>query len=141
MRECTRCLHYEKLMSGRYRWEDLECSHCTSEYANARRDRIQRRQVVAAEPKVAPVSPDDFIRQKTVLAWTHITRTYPAAAAYILAKLADQSLSYAGIAKRFRVSKTTVQYQISLALMAEPDLDGLIQIDHTRNKKKAHKKT
>lgn len=140
MRECTRCLHYEKLMSGQYRWEDLQCSHCTGEYANARRDRIQRRQVVAAEPKITPVSPDDFIRQKTVLAWTHITRTCPAAAAYILAKISDPSLSYAAIARRFKVSKTTVQYQISLAIMKEPDLAGLLQIDHTRTRRHAHRK-
>lgn len=140
MRECTRCPHYEKLCSGKYAWEDLPCSHCTGEYASARRDRIQRRQVVAAEPKIAPVSPDDFIRQKTVLAWTHVSRTYPAASAYILAKIAEPSLSYAAIARRFKVSKSTVQYQIGLALMAEPDLIGLIPIDHTRNRKHAHKK-
>ena len=139
MRECTRCIHYCKLMSGQYRWEDLECAHCTGEYASARRDRI-RKQQIAAEPKIAPLSPDDFIRQKTVLAWTHVSRTYPAASAYILAKIAEPSLSYSAIARRFKVSKSTVQYQISLALMAEPDLIGLIPIDHTRNRKHAHKK-
>lgn len=139
MRECHRCLHYEKLCSGKYAWEDLPCAHCTGEYASARRDRI-RRQTIAAEPKVAPLSPDDFIRQQAVLAWTHVIRAYPAASAYILAKIAEPSLSYAAIARRFKVSKSTVQYQISLALMAEPDLIGLIPIDHTRNRKHAHKK-
>lgn len=138
MRECTRCIHYDKLMSGLYRWEDLECSHCTGEYANSRRNAIQRSQTIAAEPKISPVSPDDFIRQKTVLAWTHISRTYPAAAAYILAKIADPSLSYAAIARRYKVSKSTVQYQISLAVMKEPDLAGLIQTDHTRTRRRAH---
>jgi hypothetical protein len=123
-------------MSGKYRLEDLECSHCTSDYAQAR----QRRQTIAAEPLVNPVTPDDFIRQKTVLAWTHISRTYPAAASYILAKIGDPSLSYTAIARRFKVSKTTVQYQISLAIMNEPDLAGLLQIDHTRNRKHAHRK-
>lgn len=140
MRECTRCIHYAKLCSGEYKWEDLECSHCTGEYATARRDRI-RRQTIAPEPKVAPVSPDDFIRQSTVLAWTHISRAYPAASAYILAKIAEPSLSYAAIARRFKVSKSTVQYQISLALMAEPDLIGLIPIDHTRTRHHAHRKS
>ena len=141
MRECTRCIHYEKLCSGQYAWEELECAHCTGEYANTRRNAIQRRQTVAAEAKITPVSPDDFIRQKTVLAWTHVARTYPAASAYILAKLADQSLSYAAIARRFKVSKTTVQYQIGLAIMAEPDLAGLLQVDRTRTKRKAHRRS
>ena len=140
MRECSRCIHREKWGPG-VRWEDLPCAHCTGDYASARSERIQRRQVIPAEPKIAPVSPDDFIRQKTVLAWTHISRTYPAASAYILAKIADPSLSYAAIARRFQVSKTSVRYQISLALMAEPDLIGLLSIDHTRNKHKAHKKS
>jgi len=140
MRECTRCIHYEKLCSGKYAWEDLECSHCTGEYANTRRNAIQRRQTVAAEPLVRPTSPDDLIRQKTVLAWTHISRVYPAASAYILAKIAEPSLSYAAIARRFQVSKSTVQYQIGLAVMAEPDLIGLIPIDHTRNRNHAHRK-
>lgn len=139
MRECSRCIHREKWGPG-VRWEDLPCAHCTGDYASARSERIQRRQTIPAEPKIAPVSPDDFIRQKTVLAWTHISRTYPAASAYILAKIADPSLSYAAIARRFQVSKTSVRYQISLALMAEPDLIGLLSIDHTRNKHKAHKK-
>ena len=75
-----------------------------------------------------------------VLAWTHVSRVYPAAAAYILAKLGDQSLSYAAIARRFGVSKTTVQYQIGLAVMAEPDLAKLITIDHTRTHSHAHRK-
>ena len=140
MRECSRCIHREKWGPG-VRWEDLPCAHCTGDYASARSERIQRRQTIPAEPKIAPVSPDDFIRQKTVLAWTHISRTYPAASAYILAKIADPSLSYAAIARRFQVSKTSVRYQISLALMAEPDLIGLLSIDHTRNKHKAHKKS
>lgn len=133
MRECSRCIHRSKWQPG-VRWEDLPCAHCTGDYAR------QRRQTIAAEPKIAPVSPDDFIRQKTVLAWTHISRTYPAASAYILAKIADPSLSYAAIARRYKVSKSTVQYQIGLALMSEPDLIGLIPIDHTRNRKHAHKK-
>ena len=136
--ECDKCIHRSKWDSGAA-WEDLPCAHCTAPYARKRSEYIQKRQVVNPARIEAP-GPDDFIARRTVLAWTHITRTYPAAAAYILAKLADQSLSYAGIAKRFRVSKTTVQYQISLALMAEPDLAGLLSIDHTRNKKKAHKK-
>ena len=139
MRECSRCIHRAKWDQG-IPWEDLPCAHCTSTYARSRSERIQRRQVIAAEPKVAPVSPDDWIRQRTVLAWTHISRTYPAASAYILAKIADQSLSYAAIARRFQVSKSTVQYQISLAFLAEPDLIGLFPVDHTRNKRKAHKK-
>lgn len=139
MRECSRCIHRSKWGPG-VRWEDLPCAHCTGDYASARSKRVQRRQVIPAEPKIAPVSPDDFIRQKTVLAWTHISRIYPAASAYILAKIADPSLSYAALARRFKVSKTSVRYQISLALMAEPDLIGLLSIDHTRNKHKAHKK-
>ena len=136
--ECDHCIHREKLDSG-VPWEDLPCSHCTSPYARKRSEYIQRRHVVKPARIEAP-GPDDFIARRTVLAWTHISRTYPAAAAYILAKLADQSLSYADIARRFKVSKTTVQYQISIALMAEPDLTGLLSIDHTRNKRKAHRK-
>ena len=138
MKECTRCIHYEKLQAGTP-WEDLPCAHCTGTYARARSERIQRRQVIKPARIDAP-GPDDFIARRTVLAWTHVSRTYPAAAAYILAKLADQSLSYAAIARRFQVSKTTVQYQISLAIMAEPDLAGLLSLDHTRNKRKAHKR-
>ena len=138
MKECSRCIHREKWGTG-VRWEDLPCAHCTSTYARSRSEHIQRRQVIKPARIDAP-GPDDYIARSTVLAWTHISRTYPAASAYILAKLADQSLSYAAIARRFKVSKTTVQYQISLAIMAEPDLAGLISLDHTRNKHKAHKK-
>ena len=139
MRECTRCIHYAALCSGKHAWEDLPCAHCVSTYARTRSERIQRRQTIAAEPMIAPVGPDDLIRRKTVLAWTRISRTYPAASAYILAKVADPSLSYAAIARRYRVSKSTVQYQIGLAVMAEPDLAGLLSIDHTRNKRHAHR--
>ena len=138
MRECTRCIHYPPPPGAN--WEDLPCAHCTSTYARGRSAAIQRRQTVAAPAHIDAPGPDDFIARRTVLAWTHITRIYPAAAAYILAKLADQSLSYAAIARRFRVSKSTVQYQISLAVMAEPDIAGLISIDHTRNKRKSHKR-
>lgn len=138
MMECSNCIHRAKWDQG-IPWEDLPCAHCTSTYARSRSERIQRRQVIKPARIDAP-GPDDYIARRTVLAWTHISRTYPAASAYILAKLADQSLSYAAIARRFKVSKTTVQYQISLAIMAEPDLAGLISLDHTRNKHKAHKK-
>ena len=138
MTECSRCIHREKWSSG-VPWEDLPCAHCTAPYARKRSEYIQKRQIIAPARVEAP-SPDDWIARRTVLAWTHISRTYPAAAAYILAKLGDQSLSYAAIARRFRVSKSTVQYQISLAVMAEPLIVGLLSIDHTRNKRKAHKK-
>lgn len=139
MRECTRCPHYPPPAGSR--WEDLPCAHCTSDYARTRSRSAarQKRQIVSPARVEAP-SPDDYIARRTVLAWTHASRTYPAACAYILAKLADQSLSYADIAKRFSVSKSTVQYQIGLAVMAEPDLAGLLSIDHTRNKRKAHKR-
>jgi hypothetical protein len=139
MKSCTKCLHYDKLQSGQYDWEDLPCAHCTSAYARQRSESVQRRQIVKPARIEAP-GPDDYIARRTVLAWTHVARTYPAAAAYILAKLSDQSLSYAGIAKRFKVSKSTVQYQISLAIMSEPDLAGLISVDHTRNARKAHRR-
>ena len=138
MRECSKCRHYAERQSGRA-WEDLPCAHCTSAYARKRSEYIQKRQVVNPARIEAP-GPDDYIARRTVLAWTHVTRAYPAAAAYILAKLGDQSLSYAAIARRFQVSPSSVQYQISLAIMAEPDLAGLLSIDHTRNKRKAHRK-
>lgn len=138
MTGCSRCIHDAARRSGAP-WESLPCAHCTGAYAQARNSRIQRRQVIKPARIDAP-GPEDYIARRTVLAWTHVSRTYPAAAAYILAKLADQSLSYAKIAERFKVSKTTVQYQIGLAIMAEPDLAGLLSIDHTRNKRKAHKK-
>ena len=138
MMECSNCIHRSKWDQG-IPWEDLPCAHCTSTYARSRSARIQRRQVIKPARIDAP-APDDYIARRTVLAWTHISRTYPAASAYILAKLADQSLSYAAIARRFKVNKYTVQYQIGLALMAEPDLIGLLSIDHTRNKHRAHKK-
>lgn len=139
MRECFRCIHHELWQPG-VNWEDLPCAHCTSVRGRARSELIQRRQVIAAPPRIDPPSVDDFIARRTVLAWTHISRVYPAAAAYILTKLGDQSLSYASIARKFKVSKSTVQYQIGLAVMAEPDIAGLISIDHTRNTRKAHKK-
>jgi len=139
MRDCTRCIHREKWTPDA-RWEDLPCAHCTSTYATARNTYHQKKQIITPARIDVP-SPDDYIARHTVLAWTHISRTYPAASAYILAKLADQSLSYAAIARRFKVSKTTVQYQISLAIMAEPELAGLISLDHTRNRHRAHKKT
>lgn len=138
MRDCTRCIHREKWTPDA-NWEDLPCAHCTSTYAAARNAYRQKKQIITPARIDAP-GPDDFIARRTVLAWTHISRTYPAASAYILAKLADQSLSYAAIARRFKVSKTTVQYQISLAIMAEPELAGLISLDHTRNRHRAHKK-
>lgn len=133
MRECHRCIHYPPDPS--LAWEDSPCSHCTATYAEQKRSHRQRRQVIAPAATPAP-SPDEYLARKTVLAWTHISRTYPAAAAYILAKLADQSLSYAAIGRRFKVSKTTVQYQISLAIMAEPDLAALLTIDRSRTKRK-----
>ena len=133
MKACTRCPHYPPPPGAN--WEDLPCAHCTSEYARTRSQSRQKRQVIRPAAIPAP-SPDDFIARRTVLAWTHISRTYPAAAAYILAKLGDQSLSYSAIAKRFRVSKSTVQYQISLAVMAEPGIAGLISIDTTRTRRK-----
>lgn len=138
MMECSNCVHRAKRDKG-IPWEDLPCAHCTSTYARSRSEHIQRRQVIKPARIDVP-GPDDYIARRTVLAWTHISRTYPAASAYILAKIADQSLSYSAIARRFKVSKTTVQYQISLAIMAEPDLAGLLSLDHTRNKHKAHKK-
>lgn len=138
MRECARCIHHDALMSGVRPWTELPCAHCTSAYARQLRDHRQKRQEISPA-KISSVSPDDFLRQSTVLAWTHIARAHPAAAAYILAKLGDQSLSYAAIARRFKVSKSTVQYQIGLAIMAEPDLKGLLQLDHTRTKRRAHK--
>lgn len=139
MRECTRCPH-QKLWTPDAKWEDLPCAHCTSARAQAKRDIIQRRQVIPAPPRIDPPSVEDFIARKTVLAWTHVVRCYPAAASYILAKLGDQSLSYARIARRFKVSKSTIQYQIGLAVMAEPELAGLLSIDHTRTRRHAHKK-
>lgn len=139
MRSCTNCIHREKWTPDA-RWEDLPCAHCTSTYARTRSEAIQRRQVIPAPPRVDPPSVDDFIARRTVLAWTHITRVYPAAAAYILAKMSDQSLSYAAIARRFKVSPSTVRYQMSLAFMAQPELVGLISVDHTRNKHRAHRK-
>jgi len=137
MRNCTRCIH-RKLWTPDAKWEDLPCAHCTSAYARRRSESIQKRQVITPARIEAP-GPDDYIARRTVLAWTHVSRTYPAAAAYILAKLGDQSLSYAAIARRFKVSKSTVQYQIGLAVMAEPDIAGLISVDHTRNTRKAHR--
>ena len=133
MRDCNRCPH-RKLQVPGANWEDLPCAHCTSDYARTRSRNRQDRQIVR-EAHIAPPSPDEFVARRTVLAWTHLTRTYPAAAAYILAKLADQSLSYAAIARRFQVSKSTVQYQISLAVMLEPDLAGLLSIDRTRTRR------
>ena len=138
MRACTRCIHHEKWTPDA-NWEDLPCAHCTSAYATARNEHRQKKQIITPARIDAP-SPDDFIARRTVLAWTHISRTYPAAAAYILTKMADQSLSYRDIARKFKVSKDTVQYQMSLAFMAEPELIGLISVDHTRNKRKAYKK-
>lgn len=137
--ECSRCIHQADLLAGVHPWTELPCAHCTSPYARQLRDHRQKRQVVAPSRTPAP-SPDEFIARRVVLAWTRITRTYPAAAAYILCKLGDQSLSYAAIARRFQVSKTTVQYQISLAVMAEPVIASLLSIDHTRNRKHAHGK-
>ena len=139
MTECSRCIHREKWSSG-VPWEDLPCAHCTAPYARKRSEYIQKRQIIAPARVEAP-SPDDWIARRTVLAWTHITRTYPAAAAYILAKMSDQSLSYTAIAKKFQVSPSTVRYQMSLAFMSEPELIGLISIDHTRNRHKAYRKT
>lgn len=138
MRSCTNCIHREKWTPDA-RWEDLPCAHCTSAYAEQRRASRVKKQVISPA-RIDPPSVDDFIARRTVLAWMHVVRCYPAAASYILAKLGDQSLSYAAIARRFKVSKSTVQYQISLAIMAEPDLAGLISLDHTRNKRKAHRK-
>lgn len=139
MRECTRCIHYEKLCSGKFAWEDLPCAHCTSAYASARNEYHVKRQVIKPA-LIDPVTPDDHLARRIVLAWTHISRTYPAAAAYILAKMADQSLSYAAIARRYKVATSTVHYQISLAVMAEPEILRLISVDHTRNKHRAHRK-
>ena len=138
MRSCTNCIHREKWTPDA-RWEDLPCAHCTSDYASQRNEYRVKKQIITPARVDAP-APDDYIARRTVLAWTHVSRVYPAAAAYILAKLGDQSLSYAAIARRFKVSKSTVQYQISLAIMAEPDLAGLISIDHTRNRRKAHRR-
>ena len=138
MRDCSRCPH-RKLQVPGANWEDLPCAHCTSDYAQARTRNRQSKQIIREAHIDAP-APDDYIARRTVLAWTHVSRTYPAACAYILAKIADQSLSYADIAKKFSVSKSTVQYQIGLAVMAEPDLAGLLSVDHTRNKRKAHKR-
>lgn len=139
MRDCTSCPHRSLQVPGA-NWEDLPCAHCTSAYARTRSSSRQKRQIVKPARIEAP-GPDDYIARRTVLAWVHISRVYPAACAYILAKLGDQSLSYADIAARFQVSKSTVQYQISLAVMAEPDLAGLLSIDHTRNRRKAHKRS
>ena len=136
--ECDRCIHREKWDQG-VPWEDLPCAHCTSAYASQRNSYRQNRQIIKPA-RIDPPHPDDFIARRTVLAWTHISRVYPAAAAYILTKLADQSLSYAAIARRFKVSTSTVRYQMGLAFMAEPDLIGLISVDHTRNKRKAFRK-
>ena len=136
--ECDRCIHREKWDQG-VPWEDLPCAHCTSAYASQRNSYRQNKQIITPA-RIDPPHPDDFIARRTVLAWTHISRVYPAAAAYILTKLADQSLSYAAIARRFKVSTSTVRYQMGLAFMAEPDLIGLISVDHTRNKRKAFRK-
>ena len=139
MRDCTRCIHREKWTPDA-NWEDLPCAHCTSARADARRSYYQRRQIIKPASIDAP-APDDYIARRTVLAWTHVSRVYPAAAAYILAKMADQSLSYAAIARRFHVSPSTVRYQMGLAFMSEPDLIGLISVDHTRNSRRAYKKS
>lgn len=138
MLECDRCIHREKWDQG-VPWEDLPCAHCTSAYASQRNSYRQNKQIITPA-RIEALHPDDFIARRTVLAWTHISRVYPAAAAYILTKLADQSLSYAAIARRFKVSTSTVRYQMGLAFMAEPDLIGLISVDHTRNKRKAFRK-
>lgn len=138
MRSCTNCIHREKRQPG-VNWDDLPCAHCTSVYASTRNEYRVKKQVISPA-RIEPPSVDDFIARRTVLAWTHVSRVYPAAAAYILAKMADQSLSYSAIARRFKVSPSTVRYQMSLAFMAEPDLIGLISVDHTRNKHKAHKR-
>ena len=137
MKSCTNCIHREKWKPG-VNWEDLPCAHCTSVRAEQRRLHVKKQIITPA--RIDPPSVDDYIARRTVLAWTHVSRVYPAAAAYILAKMGDQSLSYAAIARRFKVSKTTVQYQISLAIMAEPELANLISLDHTRNRHRAHKK-
>ena len=136
--ECDRCIHREKWDQG-VPWEDLPCAHCTSAYASQRNSYRQSRKITSPGRVAAP-SPDEFVARQAVLAWTHITRKYPAAAAYILAKMSDQSLSYAAIAKKFKVSASTVRYQMSLAFMSEPELIGLISVDHTRNKRKAFRK-
>lgn len=138
MRDCTRCIHREKWTPDA-NWEDLPCAHCTSARADARRSYYQRRQIIKPARIDAP-APDDYIARRTVLAWTHVSRVYPAAAAYILAKMGDQSLSYRAIARRFQVAESTVRYQISLAIMAEPELAGLLSVDHTRNKHRAHRR-
>ena len=139
MRDCTRCIHREKWTPDA-NWEDLPCAHCTSTYAAARNAYRKKKKIITPARIDAP-SPDDFIARRTVLAWTHVSRVYPAAAAYILAKMADQSLSYAAIARRFHVSPSTVRYQMGLAFMSEPDLIGLISVDHTRNSRRAYKKS
>ena len=134
MKSCHNCPHYPPKPG--IAWEDSPCSHCTSVRAETRR---QSRKITSPGRVSAP-SPDEFIARQAVLAWTHITRKYPAAAAYILAKMSDQSLSYAAIAKKFKVSASTVRYQMSLAFMSEPELIGLISVDHTRNHRKAYRK-
>ena len=138
MRSCTRCIHHAKWGTG-VAWEDLPCAHCTSTYASARNEFHQKKQVIKPA-RIDPVTPDDHLARRIVLAWTHVSRTYPAASAYILAKMGDQSLSYKAIARRFQVCESTVRYQISLAIMAEPELAGLISIDHTRNKHRSHRR-
>lgn len=138
MRDCTRCIHREKWTPDA-NWEDLPCAHCTSARADARRSYYQRRQIIKPA-RIDASAPDDYIARRTVLAWTHVSRVYPAAAAYILAKMGDQSLSYRAIARRFQVAESTVRYQISLAIMAEPELAGLLSVDHTRNKHRAHRR-
>lgn len=139
MRECSRCPHQSALLAGEKPWTELPCAHCTSAYARQLRSHHQKPQVISPA-KISATAPDDLLRQRTVLAWTHISRTYPAASAYILAKIAEPALSYAAIARRYQVSKSTVQYQIGLAIMAEPDLAGLLQVDRTRTKRKAKKR-
>lgn len=134
MKSCHNCPHYPPRPG--IAWEDSPCSHCTSTRAETRR---QSRKITSPGRVAAP-SPDEFIARQAVLAWTHITRKYPAAAAYILAKMSDQSLSYAAIARKFQVSASTVRYQMSLAFMSEPELIGLISVDHTRNRRKAYRK-
>lgn len=133
MKSCHRCPHYMKHPGER--WEDTPCAHCTSLRAELYR---VKRQIIRPARVPAP-APDEITARETVLAWTHVTRAYPAAAAYVLAKLGDQSLSYRQIARRFKVSPATVQYQLSMAAMLEPAILRLLSIDRTRTRRDAYR--
>ena len=62
MKSCTRCLHYEKLCSGRYAWTELPCAHCTSAYATQQQKRQEMTAALfAANYEMRHIASDDVI--------------------------------------------------------------------------------